>query len=387
MNPIRHTDVFFDNLIAYNAGSRYIINQGSARSSKTYSILQLLYEVAKKNKPRVISVVSQTLPHLKRGAIRDFIDYLISTGQYEDKNWNRSSLTYIVNNSTIEFFSVDQPDKIYGAARDILFCNEVNSINEEAFRQLAIRTREKIFVDFNPTHEFYIISDYKQRTNATYIHSTFKKNPFLADEIIKELVEAGKRNANFQKVFVEGEVGSIEGVVFDNWEIGEFNNSIQLTAFGQDYGFSNDPTTLIKIAVDNAKHEIYIKELFYKKGLSTQQIYDLNKTYAGNGLIIADSAEPRLISELRRMGNNIREAEKGQGSVSAGLMALQDYKMIVSPESINIQNEFKNYVWLDGNAKLVIDDFNHTIDPLRYCYTFLNKHKGGGSKFNIPKYN
>jgi phage terminase large subunit len=320
----------------------------------------------------LISVVSQTLPHLKRGAIRDFLDYLITTGQYDDSAWSRGALTYTIGNSTIEFFSVDQPDKVYGAARDILFCNEVNSINEEAFRQLAIRTRDKIFVDYNPTHEFYIHTDYKNRENAKYIHSTFKKNPYLSKEIITELIEAGKRNANFQKVFVEGEIGTIEGTVFNNWDIGDFDTSLQY-AFGQDYGFSNDPTTLVKIAINKDKKRIYLKECFYLKGLSTDQIFELNRTHAADSLIIGDSAEPRLIDELRKKGNNIKPAEKGQGSVSAGLLALQDYDLIVTPDSVNLQRELRNYVWLDRGSKLVIDDFNHCIDATRYIFSFLNK--------------
>jgi phage terminase large subunit len=374
MQPIKYTEVFDDNALAFTEGFRYIINQGSARSSKTFSILQLLYKIANKEKARVISVVSQTLPHLKRGAIRDFLDYLISTGQYDDKAWNRSNMTYTVKNSIIEFFSVDQPDKVYGAARDILFCNEVNSINEEAFRQLAIRTRETIFTDYNPTHEFYMNTDYMLRDNAKYIHSTFKKNPYLSDEIIKELVEAGKRNPNFQKVFVEGEVGEIEGTVFNNWEIGEFDKDLQF-AYGQDYGFSSDPTTLIKIAIDKKNRIIYAHECFYLKGLSTNQIYRLNNQHANNSLIVGDSAEPRLIKELKELGNNIMPCEKGQGSVSAGLLAMQDYKIILTPTSHNLHKEFRNYVWLDSGSKLVIDDFNHGIDSIRYIFQILMKGK------------
>ena len=186
------------------------------------------------------------------------------------------------------------------------------------------------------------------------------------------MYEAGKRNANFQKVFVEGEIGTIEGVVFDNWQIGEFDNNLQFI-FGQDFGFSNDPTTLVKVAIDNNKRLIYIEELLYKTGLSTDQIYQLNKSFAENNLIIADSAEPRLIYELKQKGLNIKEAEKGQGSVSAGLLAMQDYTLIVSEKSVNLQRELKNYVWLDGSAKLVIDDFNHCIDAIRYAFRFLNK--------------
>jgi len=377
MQPIKLTEVFEKNAMAYVEGYRYIINQGSARSSKTYSILQLLHFIAKKPKKRIISVVSKTLPHLKRGALRDFQDYLITTGQYDDKAYNRSTLTFKFGDSIIEFFSVDQPEKVYGASRDILFVNEVNSISEDIFRQLAIRTKEKIFVDFNPTHEFYIHTDYMKRPNAKFIHSTFRQNPYLSKEIINELLTAGQRNENFRKVFVEGEIGSIEGVVFENWEIGEFDNSLQVV-YGQDYGFVNDPTTLVRIAIDKKRKMLYICECYYLKGLTTSQIYELNKMHAGQNLIVADSAEPRLIEELRAKGNNIIATRKGQGSVSEGLLSMLDYKIIVDPNSHNLMNELRNYIWLDGRSKIVIDAYNHCIDAMRYAFTYLK-----GDKFVI----
>lgn len=368
------TNVFKRNLIAFRNGYRYIINQGSSRSSKTYSILQLLITIATySHKPLIISVVSATLPHLKRGAIRDFNDILLRSGLYSDSSWNKTSLTYSIGSSLIEFFSVDQPEKVYGAARDILFVNEVNSISEDIFRQLAIRTKEKIFVDFNPTHEFYIHTDYMKRPNAKFIHSTFRQNPYLSKEIINELLTAGERNENFRKVFVEGEIGSIEGVVFENWEVGEFDNSLQVV-YGQDYGFVNDPTTLVRIAIDKKRKKLYICECYYLKGLTTSQIYELNKMHAGQNLIVADSAEPRLIEELRARGNNIVAAKKGQGSVSAGLLSMLDYKIIVDPNSHNLMSELRNYVWLDGRSKIVIDAYNHCIDAARYAFTHLNSN-------------
>ena len=368
------TNVFKRNLIAYRKGYRYIINQGSSRSSKTYSILQLLITIATfSSKPLIISVVSATLPHLKRGAIRDFNDILLRSGLYSDSSWNKTSLTYSIGSSLIEFFSVDQPEKVYGASRDILFINEANHIDEERARQLIIRTRGTIFFDFNPTSQFYVHTDYLLRPEAYYIHSTYKDNPYLEEAIVHELLEAGKRNENFRKVFVEGEIGSIEGVVFENWEIGEFDNSLQVV-YGQDYGFVNDPTTLVRIAIDKKRKKLYICECYYLKGLTTSQIYELNKMHAGQNLIVADSAEPRLIEELRARGNNIVAAKKGQGSVSAGLLSMLDYKIIVDPNSHNLMSELRNYVWLDGRSKIVIDAYNHCIDAARYAFTHLNSN-------------
>jgi phage terminase large subunit len=368
------TEVFLQNLKAHKSGYRYIINQGSARSSKTYSLLQLMEYIQRNERGQLISIVAQTLPHLRRGAIRDFLNIMTTNQLFIPENWSKGNLTYTFNDTIIEFFSVDQPDKVYGAARDYLFCNEINSINEEAFRQLAVRTRKQIFTDYNPTHDFYITEDYKNRPNAKYIHSTFLSNDHLEEEIKKELLEAGKRNPNFQKVFVEGEVGEIEGTVFNNWEIGEFDKDLQF-AYGQDYGFSSDPTTLIKIAIDKKNRIIYAHECFYLKGLSTNQIYRLNNQHANNSLIVGDSAEPRLIKELKELGNNIMPCEKGQGSVSAGLLAMQDYKIILTPTSHNLHKEFRNYVWLDSGSKLVIDDFNHGIDSIRYIFQILMKGK------------
>jgi len=368
MAEFKTTDVFFKNLKAYNSGFRHITNQGSARSSKTYSVLQLLYQIAKNSKiPLLISVVSESLPHLKRGAIRDFKQFLLESEEWNDEYWRKSELTYSIGYSIIEFFSCDIPGKVHGPARDILFINECNRISYETAQQLIIRTRKCCFYDYNPVCEFWIHKEIIPREDNQYIHSTFIDNPYLDINIAKELIYAGKRNENFKKVYVLGEIGTVEGTVFNNWEIGEFDESLQII-YGQDFGFSKDPTTLIKVAVDEVKKIIYLHECFYKTGLSTQQIYDLNSQYVNDDcLIIADSAEPRLIDELFNKGLNIRPCEKGQGSVSAGLLGMLNYKLIVTDASKNLHKELRNYIWLDSRSKLVIDDFNHGIDAARYA--------------------
>ena len=372
-SKILTTNVFKRNLIAFRKGYRYIINQGSSRSSKTYSILQLLITIATySQKPLIISVVSATLPHLKRGAIRDFNDILLRSGLYSDSSWNKTSLTYSIGSSLIEFFSVDQPEKVYGASRDILFINEANHIDEERARQLIIRTRGTIFIDFNPTSQFYVHTDYLLRPEAYYIHSTYKDNPYLEEAIVHELLEAGKRNANFKRVFVEGEVGHIEGVIFENWDFGEFDESLPYL-FGQDYGFVNDPTTLVKIAIDEKRKRIYVDEMLYRAGLTTDMIFTINKNYAGENLIIGDSAEPRLITELKGRGLNIRGAQKGKDSVKTGISGMLDYQLIITERSKNIEKELKNYVWIDGKANVPIDAFNHAIDAIRYAFSFIKQ--------------
>lgn len=341
-----YTDLFFKNFEAYKEGYRYIVNQGSARSTKSFSILQLLLEIANGAKQEVIiSIVGKTLPFLKRGALRDFKIIAQAMGLWNEKNFNRTEQIYTLGNAVIEFFSVDQPEKVFGAARDILFIDEPNTIHEDVFRQLAIRTRGAIFLAFNPTHEFWAISDIAKRRNAKLIKSSYLNNPFLSKSIKDELEEAGKRNANFKRVFVDGEVGKLEGVVFDNWDIGEFDGSLDFI-YGQDFGFASDPSTLVKIAVDEGKKIIYLDECFYKNGLTTNSLFELNRQYAGNRLIVADRSNPRLIDELKALGNNIVPAVSADGSgvISTGLLTMQDYMIIVTENSTNLMNELKTYV-------------------------------------------
>lgn len=374
---LKTTSVYERNIRAYREGFRHIVNQGGARSSKTFSVLELLYLIAKgSTSPLLISVVSESLPHLKRGAIRDFKEFLQASGEWQEESWRKVELTYSVNKSTIEFFSCDIPGKVHGPSRDILFINECNRIDFETAQQLIIRTKRVCLYDFNPVCEFWVHTEIVPRDDCKYIKSTFLDNPYLDETIKAELLHAGKRNENFHKVYVLGEIGQVEGTVFNDWDIGEFDDSLQ-AVYGQDYGFSIDPTTLIRISVDEKKKTVYADECFYKPGLSTDQISELNRHHAGASLIVGDSAEPRLIDELRKKGNNITAAVKGQGSVSAGITALQGYTIMVTERSVNLQKELRNYVWLDKGGKLVIDDYNHCIDALRYGFEKLTMYKRG----------
>jgi phage terminase large subunit len=377
---MKMTNVFDRNFDALTSEKKHIVNQGSARSSKTFSILQLLYLTALRSKtPLLISVVSQTLPHLKRGAIRDFQNFLKTDGYWNEDAWRRGDFIYSVGCSEIEFFSVDNAGKVYGPARDYLFVNEANRIEWEIYLQLSIRTRLTCFIDYNPTREFWAHTELLIRPDVAYIHSTFKDNDYIEQSIVNELIEAGKRNENFRRVFVEGEIGQIEGTVFDNWSEG-LQPDIELPVlFGQDYGFSNDPTTLVRVVIDDRNRKLYLTELLYKAGLNTDNILHVNRSLCGNGLIIGDSAEPRLIDELLNRGCNIRAAVKGQGSISAGIMAMQDYELIVHPDSHNLKKELRNYVWIDNKSGLVIDDFNHLIDAARYALTYYKNQN------NAPK--
>ena len=262
-------------------------------------------------------------------------------------------------------------------------------VDETIFDKINLSIRQKgvqnrVILILNPaTKEHWIYKRFFERTgvkagftgvhnNVTYIHTTYKDNIENLDQSFLDEVELIKKNnpKKYEHVILGGWLDKAEGVVFTNWEFGEFNPDKLQTSFGQDYGFSIDPTTLVEVAIDKTKKRIYLKEHLYKAKLTTSEIAVINKDRAGNGLIIADSAEPRLITELKRMGCNISGAKKGAGSISAGIAMMQDYKLIVSSDSPNIAKELNNYVYSDKTSKLFVDSFNHIIDAVRYNVSF-----------------
>ena len=212
-----------------------------------------------------------------------------------------------------------------------------------------------------------------QKNNVTYIHTTYLDNIKHLDQSFLDEVERMKtKNPSKYEHIINGSwLEKAEGVVFTNWEYGEFNPKGLQTIFGQDYGFSIDPTTLIEVAIDKREKLIWVKEHLYAPKLTTREIAEINKNCAGQNLIIGDSAEPRLIQELNNQGNNIMGAIKGQGSISLGVSLLLDYKLIIEDHSTNIGKELNNYVYADKGSKLFVDDFNHTIDPLRYVASYV----------------
>jgi len=208
--------------------------------------------------------------------------------------------------------------------------------------------------------------------DTTYIHTSYLYNAQHLDESFLNEVERIKKTnpTKYNHQIMGGWKNKEEGVVFNNWKYGEFNPDNLQTSFGQDYGFTIDPTTLIEVAINKKTKTIYVKECVYKKSLTTSEIATLNNTYANNKLIIADSAEPRLIEELRRLGCNVQPAVKGAGSISAGVELMKDYNIIVDPDSTNIAKEFNNYTYSDKKSSLFIDDYNHAIDAMRYIISF-----------------
>lgn len=371
------TSVFERNLSAYNKRYRYIVNKGSTRSSKTYSILQLLYLIAQFSKKQlIISIVSESIPHLKKGCIRDFKEIAKKDGSWNENNWNATDYIYKVNNSVIEFFSADSAGKVHGPSRNILYVNECINIEYEIYRQLAIRTTETIFLDCNPNFEFWL--DEKiipQQEQAILIHSTYKDNEYLSEVQVKE-IESNKSDANWWKVYGEGKTGSLRGAVIQNWQIVEsLPTDYKNRWIGIDFGFTNDPTAIVDIRLSEG--ELWIDELLYERGCDNIMIANILKQ---NGIdsnlnIVADSAEPKSIQEIRSFGFRIEGAEKGRDSINNGIEILNRYRKNISKRSANIINEYRSYRWqMDAFGEATnspIDRYNHSIDAQRYVC--LNK--------------
>jgi phage terminase large subunit len=356
---------------------RIRIVQGGTSSSKTFSIIPLLIHYASLNPGSEISIVSESIPHLKRGALKDFKKIMQWTDNYKDERLNKSNLKYtFANNSYIEFFSVDQPDKLRGARRDVLFINEANNVSFEAYNQLAVRTKKFIYIDYNPTSEFWAHTELMQDQDADFIILNYKDNEALDDAIVKEIEKAQEKAKtskyweNWWNVYGLGLVGSLEGVVFQNWdETLQVPGDAKLLGGGMDFGYSNDPTAYIQCYKLN--NTLIFDEVIYRTGLLNSDIKDLLRSNnVGMTAIYADSAEPKSIAEIRRYGFNIKGADKGRDSVLYGINILQQHHFLVTKRSTNLIKELRNYTWDTSKTgeKLnkPVDAFNHGIDAIRY---------------------
>ena len=358
---------------------RVRIVQGGTSSSKTFSIIPLLIDYAVFKPKTEISIVSESIPHLRRGALKDFIKIMDWLGMYREEQFNRSTLRYdFVNGSYIEFFSADQADKLRGARRDVLFVNECNNITFESYHQLAIRTRRFIYLDYNPTSEFWVHKELLSDNDAEMIILTYKDNEALDKDLVKEIEKAKEKAkessywANWWKVYGLGEVGIVDGVIFENWEVvKQIPETAELLGYGLDFGFTNDPTALISVYRFNS--ELYVKELIYKTRLTNNDIVNLMTQLGVDKYkdIIADSAEPKSIEDIYRGGfRNIYGAKKGPDSIRNSIDKLQRYKINITESSTNLIKEFRGYVWTkdkNGNQTgepIGIND--HGIAALRY---------------------
>lgn len=344
---------------------------GGTSAGKTISILQILMDKAMTEKGLLISIVSESLPHLKRGAMRDFINIMEAHGYFKEAEWNRSDFIYTFpTGSRIEFFGVDSPDKVRGPRRDILFMNEANNCPYESFDQLEVRTKKEIWLDWNPTSEFWFYTEVQPfREDLDFLTITYKDNEALDEKIVKS-IESRKHNKAWWKVYGLGELGEVGGRIYTDWDIiAKVPHEARLERYGLDFGYSNDPAVLVALYYYNGGY--IVKELLYRTQMSNRRIADyILNSEAPNILVIADSAEPKSIDEMSEYGVNIIGANKGPGSRNQGIQYVQDQRMSITKGSVNLIKSYRSYMWKfdkDGN-QLDIPDHNWSdgMDAVRY---------------------
>ena len=387
---------------ANNSGRRYIIHQGGTGSGKTYSILQYLLSYAVLNPGSVISVVAKTMPHLMRGAMRDTKRIIAANGWSNTIEENKSTYCLYLGTSLIEFFPADEEAKLRGARRDILFINECNNLDYESFQQLDVRTRKRTILDFNPVRRFWVHNDLMpslQETEFLFLQSTYLDNQYLTKEE-KANIERRRTNANWWKIYGEGEIGVAEGLIFNNWAIcpqgelkmesGELkmNRNSQLSTlnfqlpgtllgYGIDFGFTHSPTAIVQ--VNEYEGELYVRELLYKTGMHNNEILAFAlKNLDIRARAIADCNEPKTISHLNYKGwYGLKPAIKGPDSVEHGINLLLERKIHVTADSLNLIKELREYMWdtnLNGNlVRRPVKEYDHAIDALRYLYSYPKK--------------
>ncbi len=354
---------------------RIKIIQGGTSAGKTFGILPILIHKAAETANLEISVVAESIPHLRRGALRDFLKIMRWTNRYVDDRYNKSHLRYdFANGSFIEFFSADDPSRLRGARRDILYINECNNVVFDAYNELAIRTKKEVYLDFNPANEFWVHTELKGENDADFIILTYRDNEGLDSGIVQQIEKNRLKAttsaywANWWTVYGEGKIGQLQGAVFTNYSIiDKLPSEARLIGIGLDFGYSADPTAVIEIYRYNEKR------ILHERAYQTQMLNsDIAQVLPTDIMIVADSAEPKSIDEIRRAkhGILIKGATKGRDSINYGIDVMQRQEYLVTKSSTNLIKELRSYCWdTDKQGKRLnkpIDQYNHAIDAVRY---------------------
>lgn len=389
---LKTTPVFSE---IYNTNKRIIVNRGGTRSSKTYSACQLLVlwlftgqiSATQRIETGIASIVRKSLPALKASAYRDIIEILHDLDLYKHVKEHKTDKTISFGPRMIEFFSADDQQKVRSRKRNILLCVEANELGFKSdFYQLAIRTTDKILIDFNPDDpDIWINTELEQKRAATkkdveVIVSNYKWNPFLDEETIGEIEYTKQVDPELWQVYGKGEYGKITGLIYKNVTVIEdFPEDIKTLVYGLDFGF-NDPMALVKVGVNDL--DLYLDELYYKRNtIPSELIEELPGFGIGvKDYIYYDSSRPGSGKEIRNAGYRLaRPSQKGQGSLIDGILKLKKYRWHVTARSQNLLSELRKYKWeVDNNGEVVenkpIDQYNHALDAVRYgVYTHLYK--------------
>ena len=378
------SNVVYEHLL--ESEKKIIVEQGGTRSGKTYNILLwIIFSYCTNHRNKIITICRKTFPSLRATVMRDFFEILKKYSMYSEVLHNKSSSEYMLYNNLVEFISLDQPTKVRGRKRDLLFINESSELNFEDWQQLIFRTNGRIILDYNPSDEYsWIYDNVITREDVDFFITTYKDNLFLDKTIVKEIERLRETDMQYWQIYGLGQKAISKSIIFTYSE-SEVPEDATLISHGIDYGYTNDSTALV--AVYKKDYSLYIKELLYRTMMTSQDIHKEFKNLKLEGRVIyAESSEPRLNDFLRRSGWNIRPTLKGKDSIVAGIDLLKRYKLFVTPDSKNLIHEFRNYKWSkDKTEKLTnipIDKNNHLIDALRYA-TFNILSKPNFGKYTI----
>ena len=355
---------------------------GGTGAGKTIGVLQYLIVISENDtEPKITSIVSESFPHLRRGAMRDFLN-IVKVHNIQGQ-WDKTNSVFTFkSNSKIEFFSVDQPDKLRGGRRDRLFINESNNVSFEAFEELEVRTKEIIILDWNPVSEFWYYTQLKEnRTDVEELTLTYEDNELLSKETVQSIEQRRSRKGWWQ-VYGLGQLGEVEGRIYSGWRIlEEMPFEAKIVCYGLDFGYTNDPSVILSLYYLDGGY--ILDELAYSSGMLNKDIADVILSQEEPHVIVyADSAEPKSIDEIKKYGVNILGTKKGRDSVSFGIQLIQDQKISVTSRSVNLIRDYRNYLWKTDRQGKVLNvpehEYSHGMDALRYAITashqkFLNQ--------------
>ena len=374
---IKQTPVFNWNFDALQRDDiRFLVNQGGSRSSKTYSLCQMVIVYCLTHPGKMVSIIRKTFPTLRGTVMRDFFEVMKELELYDEKLHHKTENMYnFPNGSSVEFFGADNEQKLRGRKRNILWINEANELNFEEFTQLNMRTTDKLIFDFNPSDNFHWLYDLINRSESVLIHSTYKDNPFLGDAQVKEIENLIQYDESYYRIYALGEKGSGKTTIYTHWKYYETLPEIKSVIYGLDFGF-NHPTSLIECSF--TENDVYVKEIIYQSHMTADDLVKKMKelNVSTKTEIICDGARPEMIEDIKRSGFNVKIAIK---EVKKGIDSVKSSGLFINKESLNVVKEINSYKW-KTNGDLVLDEpvkvYDDAMDAIRYAihwYKLKNK--------------